>query len=210
MKVCKKCSKSFPDEAVFCTECGEKLVEECKCPRCGANVEPEDKFCSQCGYNLKQGNKCTKCGAELKPGTKFCPSCGEQLEKNQVIETKSKPKSKATNGNKLHPVINYVLLGMFFLIAVLSIVGFFGDIALQKAFGLSEPVTIRYFFGEGAKDLEKIALLYEADEFYNFSLISLVLHSIVYFGGIVGLFTTIGIGIYKAVVSFKTKQTFSR
>lgn len=209
MKVCKKCNRSFPNDAVFCSECGEKLVDEIKCPRCGAEVEPEDRFCSKCGYNLKEGNKCSKCGAELKEGSKFCPACGEPLNKNQVIEPKRKHRNISSDGS-LHPAINFVFIGLFFLVALLALIGFFGNIVTAKLLDYEESLTIKYFFGDRIDALEELAITYSTDEFYTFTLAFFVIHCITYFGGIVGLLTTIGFGIAKVVVSCKTRKIFSR
>ena len=210
MKICKNCKKTFNDEAVFCTECGEKLVDYCKCPRCGAEIEPNSHFCSQCGYDLKQGNKCPKCGTELKPGSKFCPSCGEQLKKNQIIEAKNKSSYTQSGKTTTRILLNYILIGLFFLVNLISFVGFFGDIVTGKVLGEKTSQTIAYFFGDGIDSLEAIKDVYSSPIYFQFSAFFFALYSLAYFGGLIGLLTNLGIGIYKAVCSFKTGSAFSR
>ena len=175
MKICKNCKKTFNDEAVFCTECGEKLVEHCKCPRCGAETDPKSHFCSQCGYDLKEGNKCPKCGIELKPGSKFCPACGEQLKKNQVIETKNKNFDAPSGRKNAHVLLNYILIGLFFVVSLISFIGFFGDIAVGKVLGEKSSQTIAYFFGDGIENLELIKEIDSSQIYFHYSTFFFVL-----------------------------------
>jgi len=74
---CVKCGASLPNNAKFCLECGEKVVESNTiiCPKCGKTVI-KGKFCPECGH--KFASICPKCGADTKGG-KFCLECGEKL-----------------------------------------------------------------------------------------------------------------------------------
>lgn len=74
---CAKCGVTLPNNAKFCLECGEKVVQSdtVVCPECGKTVA-KGKFCSECGH--KFASVCPKCGADLKGG-KFCLECGEKL-----------------------------------------------------------------------------------------------------------------------------------
>ena len=74
---CLKCGALLPNNAKFCLECGEKVVEAntIVCPECGKTVM-KGKFCPECGH--KFASVCPKCGAEVKGG-KFCLECGEKL-----------------------------------------------------------------------------------------------------------------------------------
>lgn len=53
MKFCLKCNKRADSEmAIFCTECGNKLIKKKNpenCPFCGMLKGPFDKFCQECG-----------------------------------------------------------------------------------------------------------------------------------------------------------------
>ncbi|MBQ7177965.1 MAG: SPFH domain-containing protein [Victivallales bacterium] len=79
--VCAKCGAKLPQNAKFCLECGEKVVQpevaEVTCPKCGAKVK-QGKFCLECGAPLAPP-VCPKCGKPVVPGAKFCLECGEKL-----------------------------------------------------------------------------------------------------------------------------------
>lgn len=50
MKKCPKCQFELPDEATFCTECGEKIeLDSLKCKDCLRISKPNSKFCMHCG-----------------------------------------------------------------------------------------------------------------------------------------------------------------
>ena len=49
---CNKCNAELADNAVFCSNCGEKLLKNKTCPGCNAICENSVKFCSQCGFNF--------------------------------------------------------------------------------------------------------------------------------------------------------------
>lgn len=74
---CAKCGALLPENAKFCFECGEKIIQAdtMVCLECGKTV-PKGKFCIECGY--KVATTCPKCGADTKGG-KFCLECGEKL-----------------------------------------------------------------------------------------------------------------------------------
>lgn len=78
-KSCPGCGTLNPDNARFCTGCGQSLQPAAAaasdvCRSCSKPVVPGAKFCPHCGAS--QIMKCTGCGHELKPGQKFCPECG--------------------------------------------------------------------------------------------------------------------------------------
>lgn len=58
----KYCSKNHqnPDDALFCNECGEKLLNIAtsnKCPKCGSSNPKDAVFCHNCGNELKETEK---------------------------------------------------------------------------------------------------------------------------------------------------------
>lgn len=58
----KYCSRNHqnPDDAIFCNECGEKLLNKAtsnKCPKCGSSNPKEAVFCHNCGYKLEEKEK---------------------------------------------------------------------------------------------------------------------------------------------------------
>jgi hypothetical protein len=46
------------------------------CPRCGPRPEADAIFCSNCGDRLGGTSRCAACGAPLHPDGRFCESCG--------------------------------------------------------------------------------------------------------------------------------------
>ena len=46
------------------------------CPRCGPRPEADAIFCSNCGDRLGGATRCVACGAALNPDGRFCESCG--------------------------------------------------------------------------------------------------------------------------------------
>jgi len=46
------------------------------CPRCGPRPEADAIFCSNCGDRLGGTSRCVACGAALHPDGRFCESCG--------------------------------------------------------------------------------------------------------------------------------------
>lgn len=78
--VCKNCNAENPDNGMFCTSCGQKLVTE------PAEV-PVTEFCSFCG-------------SPLEPGSKFCRECGTYMTDTPPSRYKEKPVKKKTTEKK--------------------------------------------------------------------------------------------------------------
>ena len=78
--VCKNCNAENPDNGMFCTSCGQKLVKE------PAEV-PATEFCSFCG-------------SPLEPGSKFCRECGTYMTDTPPSRYKEKPVKKKTTEKK--------------------------------------------------------------------------------------------------------------
>ena len=78
--VCKKCGARLADDAVFCTECGEKINSPLCCPECGNELEEGSKFCVYCGADLTLP-KAVKTTAENKYIPNYNTSGYEQLKK---------------------------------------------------------------------------------------------------------------------------------
>ena len=80
-KACPQCGALNPSTAVFCSECGTRVVAEAvKCPSCNFDNLPGSKFCISCGTALAAQKKCGTCGEENEQNAKFCKSCGTKLE----------------------------------------------------------------------------------------------------------------------------------
>lgn len=49
MKKCPYCKTLIDDDALFCTECGQKIEETKYCINCGKEIEVDSAFCPYCG-----------------------------------------------------------------------------------------------------------------------------------------------------------------
>ena len=71
---CSSCGKICREGERFCSECGNKLADEC--PKCKAAVKPEMKFCPNCGNPMQ---KLCECGTAVQSGAAFCSMCGNKV-----------------------------------------------------------------------------------------------------------------------------------
>lgn len=56
MKKCSACGEVQEPDAIFCTNCGQRLAQDAPvkiCSSCGASNQPEDVFCASCGSRLE-------------------------------------------------------------------------------------------------------------------------------------------------------------
>ncbi|HHW67917.1 MAG: hypothetical protein PWP07_923 [Epulopiscium sp.] len=58
-KFCKKCYEPIAPDTKFCSNCGEKVVDD-------VPTAPKKQFCSECGAKLQDGAKfCSECGSKI-------------------------------------------------------------------------------------------------------------------------------------------------
>ncbi len=207
MKKCLKCNKVFLDDSLYCPECGELLISDDSCPSCHKEVKPDDKYCRYCGTKINRIHVCSQCGKQLEGDESFCSKCGTKLEGPGFILNK-KHRSKGDDGDsntKKESIINYILYGVIAVVAILLVIGMFGDIVTASTGKIKNSQTISYFFGEGARNLETIKSAYKYPEYYNFVFSIFVIENILYFVGLVGLISSIGYACFAIYKSFKEK-----
>ena len=54
MIYCIKCGSPNPDNASYCSTCGQDFVDDNHCPKCGKTLPPGAIYCSGCGSNLRE------------------------------------------------------------------------------------------------------------------------------------------------------------
>ena len=139
MLKCNKCGGACADDALYCTECGNRLSTDA-CRKCGDYLPKEVKFCAHCGYPTK-GTVCGRCGKTNPDEANFCLSCGNKLAGSVasapklvpsvsggvVHEVKSAPVAAGSGTSDaafMHNVIRAFVLPL--LLLVLFISSFFG------------------------------------------------------------------------------------
>lgn len=167
-----------------CLRCNKEFEDDSLyCPECGKQLENNENFCSQCG------NKVTDAGYIVNKGyKKFKQSLAMERDYNKVV--------------------TILLSVVATLVALLLIVGMFGDIVSVKVLENRGSESIKYFFGEGAQNIKDIKNAYPYKEYYGMVLTEFVLLNIFYFGGLVGLFISIGLTIASAYKTFKNQAAF--
>lgn len=208
MKKCLKCNKDFDDDSLFCPECGEMLVSNDTCPNCHKEVKLGDKFCRHCGRKIERIRVCSECGKEVDDETVFCPKCGSKIPDDGFIRNSKSisRQSSSAEQKSLSSHVTYIFTAIFGILAVLLIVGMFGNILKANTLGFSSEQSIKYFFGDGAKALESIKESYKYNEYYTFIVIEFVLDNIFYFGGLVGLITSIVFMVINLVRACSLKE----
>lgn len=91
MKYCSK-NHSNPDDAVFCAECGERLVQ----------------------HHADNEKVCLECGAKNPKGASFCKECGAVLNMKETTSIKSTRSSTSSSSSK-SSTGNYSSQSDFFL-----------------------------------------------------------------------------------------------
>lgn len=95
------------------------------CQKCGFNNEENAKFCRNCGQEIVDSSRnqsCKKCGKPIIPGTRFCKYCGSMVEvgKESVPEVKKveKVEQKKVSSKSNFGILAIVAIVIVVLIAV--------------------------------------------------------------------------------------------
>ena len=233
MKKCSKCNKEYFDDSIFCPDCGEPLVTDELCTFCHQKVEEGDKFCRHCGKRIERLKYCSKCNRQVGEESNFCPICGEKISNKGLIVSKATFAEPKNVGHKFleqetmmieddeEPVVathkekkpkaiepltkmqKLAFLTLFSIVAILFVVGFFGDVLKASASGIMGSQSIDLFFGKGASNIESIKKAYAELDYYNFSMFEFVCLNIAYFGGLATLIVSVGFMIFNIVLIAK-------
>jgi len=88
-----------------------------KCIKCGTMLEDDALFCSECGEKQKPvEKKCQKCGTVLIEGAKFCMNCGTPVATATAATPQPSPQLHSKNQESAD--FDCFLPSMFRLMAV--------------------------------------------------------------------------------------------
>lgn len=134
MKYCSNHHEN-PDDAIFCTECGEKLEssqlsKSKKCPKCAANNPQDAEFCHNCGYEFSEA---------IKPIPNVNPT-------QKVADPVNKPSTNSTHQASKISVLSKDEsfsdgVVSFILGLIIMGIGFWIDIELVIMFGIMGIVS---------------------------------------------------------------------
>lgn len=99
------------------------------CQKCGFSNEENAKFCQNCGQEIidsSRNQSCKKCGKPIVLGTRFCKYCGSMYEvgKECVPEVKKgeKAEQKKVSSKSNSGILAIVAIGIVVLIAVCVVI----------------------------------------------------------------------------------------
>lgn len=102
------------------------------CKECGAKLDDDAVFCMNCGVKIldTQNKKiCPNCGAAIVDDAFFCMKCGTKLDSTAEIETynltnSQKEKTVKSNKEEIDPVLIAIIKVIAVFIVIALILGF--------------------------------------------------------------------------------------
>ena len=90
--ICPSCSQENPEDAVFCGDCGNALVQESPCAGCGRLNPTGLRFCRGCGHRLAE--------TDLSPALSPIPSPIEAIQPTSFANGRYEVKRFLGEGGK--------------------------------------------------------------------------------------------------------------
>ncbi len=90
--ICPSCSQENPEDAVFCGDCGNALVQESPCAGCGRLNPTGLRFCRGCGHRLAE--------TDLSPALSPIPSPIEAIQPTSFANGRYQVKRFLGEGGK--------------------------------------------------------------------------------------------------------------
>ena len=183
------------------------------CPKCNFDNAEDAVFCENCGAKLiEEKLVCPKCGTENNPSAKFCKKCGNALKETEVVKKETQPVKQVSNRARVSVLkivaasiiglaLGFILIGMF--------TGYLTVIVRNGSnVNTSSVNMVKYIFNDMFKELERFRDLDNGSSYYTINIILRILVLISYVVMVIGViaFTTVTIiNVAKNV----TKKDFS-
>lgn len=89
MKICNVCGIELPNDAVYCKNCGEKLLRQCSI--CGTELRQDYSFCPKCGNTITEKNP--QKSTNDAPDTNIIPTQAQisNIQENSSYDAKPHP-----------------------------------------------------------------------------------------------------------------------
>lgn len=111
---CPNCGGDVPRDALFCNNCGSKIIKETAgrhCSNCGMPLAADSMFCAHCGTKVEleaakventevsagEQKLCPVCQAVLTDEDVFCSGCGTPVGQNTQTEETAKASPETEN-----------------------------------------------------------------------------------------------------------------
>lgn len=145
---CPKCGTANPEDAVFCSDCGERVDGKKHCMKCGRLIDEKNLYCNYCGTRQDGKTVCKKCGNAFEGS--FCPFCGEKEAEIAATAVAAAPRAAAKgSADKALSVVqtSLVFTGIVLLFVFSFFIGITGSVVSSDATLKSTDSTFYFLIG---------------------------------------------------------------
>ena len=149
---------------------------------------------------------CTKCGHELKSGQKFCTFCGEKVHNPTKPNPNELTPEEKEKVNNIRKTLNVVFLCVISFVSLLFIIAPFLPIAASGGKSVYGKIDFIYLINDAPANLKNIYNLLPYKEYYGFQVVIYVLQCVFFFGGLIGTYLCVILGLIKNIKRFAAKK----
>ncbi len=170
---CPKCGTANPEDAVFCSDCGERVDGKKHCMKCGRLIDEKNLYCNYCGTRQDGKTVCKKCGNAFEGS--FCPFCGEKEAEIAATAVAAAPRAAAKgSADKALSVVqtSLVFTGIVLLFVFSFFIGITGSVVSSDATLKSTDSTFYFLIGtwkDVSAVLEELRLANNGNLFFEAS-----------------------------------------